>query len=102
MGRIWFITNSFTLYVGTLNLLQMDDRNTYVPMYIVKLQHINRIERGFLKPTFMFPVKRPLHRSMSNSPTPSALFGSSKTKGMVDAVHRSRHKVSDVLLVFIK
>ena len=71
-------------------------------LLIVKLQHISGIERGFLSPTFTFPMSRLLQRSMNSSPIPSARLGSSRLNGSVDLQHLSVHTISDVLLVFMR
>lgn len=63
---------------------------------------ISGMVRGFLTPTFIFPICLPLHKSMRISPIPSVLLGSSKANGMVDLQHLSKTSVSEVLLVFMR
>ena len=69
---------------------------------MVKLQQIRGIDRGFRRPTFIFPISRPLHRSMSSSLIASTFFGSSSTNGRVDLQYLSTQMVSDVLFFFIR
>ena len=49
----------------------------------------------------MFPTCLPLHKSISISPIPSAVLGSSRENGIVDLQHLSMINVSEVLFVFI-
>ena len=68
--------------------------------FMLKLEQMRGMERGFLRPIFMFPRSLALQRSIRSSLTASMLLGSSRMNGRVDLQHLSRPMVS--ILVFIR